>query len=69
MMFGSSMMIIALALIVFFIVVLVRWFGSKSDQKDVDSTQESAEEVLRHRFARGEIDKDEYEERMRTLKG
>lgn len=33
------------------------------------SREDSAEEILRQRFARGEIDAEEYEERRRTLGG
>ncbi|WP_273888190.1 SHOCT domain-containing protein [Rubrobacter naiadicus] len=32
-----------------------------------DAPEESAEEILRRRFARGEIDAEEYEERLRLL--
>jgi putative membrane protein len=34
-----------------------------------DIQEQSAEEILRQRFARGEVDAEEYEERLRVLRG
>lgn len=64
MMFGSPMMIIAIALIGFLIILVVRRLSDKSLPRNGTT---SALEVLRQRYARGEIDKQEFEERSATL--
>jgi putative membrane protein len=38
------------------------------DRVGPDKRESSAEEILRQRFARGEIDQEEYEERHRVLR-
>ena len=38
------------------------------DRVGPDKREDSAEEILRQRFARGEIDQEEYEERRRVLR-
>ena len=48
------------------IVALVRWIAGNRRNPANDS---QALNILRERFARGEIDKNEYEERKRILKG
>lgn len=67
MFFGPLMMIVFIALIVFFVILLVRWLG---DHRNGGRTTSEARalEILKERFARGEIDKEEYEERCRILR-
>lgn len=49
---------------------LIRIFPNRSDGDGASGTRsESAEEILRGRFARGEIDADEYERSLNVLKG
>lgn len=65
---GPLMMLIFLALAVAVVVLIVRWLGgwghgSSSNAKSSDDPLE----ILKMRFARGEIDKEEYEERRRVL--
>lgn len=68
-----------LVLLVLLVVLAIRWLlrslssssavtpaGSRSS---VATTDDTALAVLRERFARGEIDADEFEERRRTLGG
>jgi len=65
-----------LAMVVFWVVVIAlvilaaRWFSASGPRRDtampVDKTPL---QILQERFARGEIDKDDYEERRRTLGG
>ena len=38
------------------------------DRVGPDKREDSAEEILRQRFARGEIDQEEYEQRLRVLR-
>src|SRR5215212_6282877 len=50
--------------------VVVHLTSSRHGESTLGTTrQDSAEEILRQRFARGEIDAEEYEERRRTLGG
>jgi putative membrane protein len=49
----------------------IRWLlrQSANDRRDLPPPDDSALEILRQRYARGEIDATEYEERRRTLGG
>lgn len=56
------------------ILALIAWaitriFPGQRSDKHTSSHTDSAEELLRSRFARGEISAEEYEERRRILKG
>ena len=57
------------------LIALIAWAvvhltSGRRDESTLGTTREdSAEEILRQRFARGEIDAKEYEERRRTLGG
>jgi putative membrane protein len=53
------------------IVLGIRWLMSRNDgdQRSAPAPQDTALEVLRQRYARGEIDAAEFEERKRTLGG
>jgi len=62
--FGPLMMILMIALIVGAVVLVLRWSGVGGD---VDSRRSRALDILNERFARGEIDKTEFEERRRAL--
>ena len=53
--------------IVLLVVLVARGFGSAGRSGEV--TRSSAMDILRERFARGEIDKEEFEERRKTLGG
>ncbi len=66
MIFGPLMMIVFIALTVAVVVLVVRWLGGGPAQ---GSRPKAALEILDERFARGEIDKDEFENRRRTLQG
>lgn len=68
MFFGPIFMIIFIAVIVVVVVLLVRWLGGLPH--GISSSTASAKEpldILKERFARGEIDKEEYEERRKVL--
>jgi uncharacterized membrane protein len=65
-MMGGSLI---LALLVLGVVVwaIITFVPDWQDRVDLNRHEDSAEETLRRRFARGEIDAEEYEERRRIL--
>lgn len=70
MIFGPLFMILVLAVVIASVALLLRWFGGSSWQGP--GTQQlpqvrTALDILKERYARGEIDKEEFEERRRTL--
>ncbi len=67
--FGPLMMIVFIALIVGVVVLVVRWLGGVGGGPAQGSKPKAAIEILEERFARGEIDKDEFEDRRRALQG
>lgn len=68
--FGTLMMLVFLAGVVVLAVLLVRWLGGGAVHgHDAPPARRTALEILQERFAKGEIDKQEYEERKRVLKG
>ncbi|HEX9791624.1 MAG TPA: SHOCT domain-containing protein [Kiloniellales bacterium] len=73
MIFGSAMMIVFFGSIIVLVVLAVRWLGGSGSGhgmgQDSGSSGKPAVDILRERFARGEIDKAEFEERRRVLGG
>lgn len=68
MMFGGIMMLLFWAAIIVLVVLLVRWLtGPHAHGQDAPPKRSSALQILEERFARGEIDKEEFEERRRLL--
>ena len=70
MIFGPLMMIVVIGGIVALAVLLVRWLGGPSrGARSTDSAPPATAplDILKARFAHGEIDKEEYEERRRLL--
>ena len=65
MILGPIIMIVVVAAIVALVVLLARWLGVGA----AATPRRAALDILEERFARGEIDKDEFEERRRTLDG
>jgi putative membrane protein len=59
------MMVLFWALLIVGVVFLVRWLLGQSKESRTDS----ALEILRQRYARGEINKDEFESKKRDLGG
>lgn len=68
MIFGPLFMILVLAVVVAVAVLLVRWLGGpwQSVQPHMPPGRTPLD-ILKERFARGEIDKEEFEERRRVL--
>jgi putative membrane protein len=58
---GTLMMIVAIALI-----AVVVWLIARNSRAD-DGRSSSARDILSERYARGEIDSEEYEERLSKL--
>ena len=66
MIFGPLFMILVLAVVIAAVVLLVRWAGGPW-QATAPPPHRTPLDILKERFARGEIDKDEFEERRRVL--
>ena len=68
MLFGGLMMIAFWGGIIVLIVLAVRWFsGGGPGRHDRPAGSLSALDILRERYARGEVDHDEFERRKRLL--
>ncbi len=68
--FGWIFMVLFWILLIVGIVAIIKWaFSSGHGPTHVlpPSPQRTAHDILKERYARGEIDKDEFEERRRTL--
>jgi len=63
--FGGSMMFLGLALTVVLIIFLVKWLGG-GDNLSLEPEDRSLR-ILKDRYAAGEIDKAEYEEKREAL--
>lgn len=65
---GPFIMIVFLAVAVAVVVLLVRWLGGPGHERHAPAHPgRKPLDILKERFARGEIDKDEFEERRRVL--
>jgi putative membrane protein len=65
--FGSLAMILFWGGLILLIVLAVRWFGGTSGNADRPATGSTALETLQKRFARGEMERDDFEEQKRLL--
>ncbi len=57
------MMLVFLGLVIAALVLGIRWLGSQ----EKESRSDSAVEILRQRYARGELTKEEYEAKKREI--
>ena len=67
---GPLMMIVVIAAIIALVVLPVRWLGGVPrgpHPTHLSPPRKAPLDILRERFSRGEIDKEEYEERRRLL--
>ncbi len=68
MIYGPIMMIVFFAAAVAVVVLLVRWLGGPGQGVAHHSPAgKPALDILKERFAKGEVDKQEFEERRRVL--
>lgn len=70
MILGPLFMILALAAVIAVAALLVRWFGGTSHGSQPPHPMQSertALDILKERYARGEIDKQEFDERRRVI--
>jgi putative membrane protein len=65
--FGPLFMILVLALVIALAVLLVRWLGGSWQSSAQPPQGHAPLDILKERFARGEIDQGEYESRRRVL--
>jgi len=65
--YGMFFGMIFWVLILVGIIALVIWVIQRSDAVNVAPQKESALDILKKRYARGEIDKEEFEEKRKLL--
>jgi len=63
---GPLMMLIFLALVAVVVVLVVRWLGTSDASREARG-RNTPLDTLKERFARGEIDKTEFDERRKVL--
>lgn len=64
---GPLMMIVFIVAIVAAVVLIFRWLGGGHGAAPPTTPGRTPLDILKERFARGEIDKEEFEERRRVL--
>ena len=64
---GGLFMIVFWIVLLVAIVMLLRWALGTRDTKDSSTSEQRALHILEERYARGEIDEDEYLEKRRHL--
>lgn len=68
--FGPVMMIVFIAVTVVVVVLIVRWLGGMGHAPSpphYGPTGKAPLDILKERFARGEIDREEFDERRKVL--
>jgi putative membrane protein len=65
--FGGATMLLFWGGLIFLVVLIVRTLGGLGASREATPPRQTALEVLQERYARGEIDKQEFEEKKRDL--
>lgn len=65
--FGMIISVLFWVLVIVGVVLLVRWLGAGASQQPSAPRPETPLDVLKKRYARGEIGKEEFEEKKRDL--
>lgn len=63
---GWIFMVLFWALVILGIIAIIRWLSTSADQNQRDP-EKSALETLKERYAKGEIDREEYQQKRRDL--
>ena len=66
-MFGSLTMIVFWGGIILLIIVAARWLSGGASDRTASATEKSALDIVNERFARGDIDRWDFEERKKLL--
>ncbi len=66
---GPIMMILMIAVLAVAVFLVLKFLGIGTGAKDQHGARDNALAILNERFAKGEIDKAEYEERKKSLVG
>jgi putative membrane protein len=64
---GPIMMLVFWGLIILALILVVRWLWSSSQKKPEQVKQESPLDILKRRYASGEIDREEFELKKKDL--
>ncbi|OGD30215.1 hypothetical protein A2W60_02215 [Candidatus Azambacteria bacterium RIFCSPHIGHO2_02_46_12] len=67
--FGWVFMLVWWVLIITAIVVFIKWLIEQFGEKKEGPAAKQAMDILKERYARGEIDKKEFEEKKKDLMG
>jgi putative membrane protein len=65
----SLSMVVFWGLVIGGIIALVRYLGRQPEQSQTQPVQPTPEQILAERFARGELDEEEYRRRVDALRG
>jgi len=66
--FGPMMMIVVFVVAAVLVVLIIRWLGGGPIAGHHNGSNKTPLDILRERFAKGEIDKEEFEECRRLLR-
>lgn len=66
---GGFFMVIFWVVVIVGIVLLVKWLSASSGKDTGSFAKESPMEILKRRYAAGEIGKEEFEEKKKDLQG
>jgi putative membrane protein len=67
--FGMISMVLFWVLVILGIVILVKWIAAGSSSGSGAPREKTALDILKERYARGEIDREEFEQKKRDLAG